>query len=43
MNSALGLCRYNPQISQPTNTEHGVWPKVEADDGCDHFEAKVIA
>lgn len=37
--SALGLCRYNPPISQPSGDSAGVWPKVEAQDWCGHFEA----
>ena len=35
----LGLCRYNPPISQPSGDAAGVWPKVEANDWCGHFEA----
>ncbi|WP_174290912.1 hypothetical protein [Sphingomonas bacterium] len=35
----LGLCRYNPPISQPSGDTAGVWPKVEANDWCGHFEA----
>ena len=34
----LGLCRYNPPISQPSGESAGVWPKVEANDWCGHFE-----
>jgi len=34
----LGLCRYNPPISQPSADSAGVWPKVEASDWCGHFE-----
>ena len=34
----LGLCRYNPPISQPSGDTAGVWPKVEANDWCGHFE-----
>ena len=34
----LGLCRYNPPISQPTQDSHGLWPKVETNDWCGHFE-----
>jgi len=36
----LGLCRYNPPISQPSADSAGVWPKVEAADWCGHFEAE---
>ncbi|WP_298814069.1 hypothetical protein [uncultured Sphingomonas sp.] len=35
---SLGLCRYNPPISQPSGDAAGVWPKVEASDWCGHFE-----
>ncbi|GAA3701605.1 hypothetical protein GCM10022268_09360 [Sphingomonas cynarae] len=35
---SLGLCRYNPPISQPSGDTAGVWPKVEASDWCGHFE-----
>lgn len=38
MGQSLGLCRYNPPISQPTQDSHGVWPKVEASDWCGHYE-----
>lgn len=38
---ALGLCRYNPPISQPSGDAAGVWPKVEANDWCGHFEAQL--
>ncbi|MBB4086416.1 hypothetical protein ACLN6N_12915 [Sphingomonas carotinifaciens] len=37
--ASLGLCRYNPPISQPSGEAAGVWPKVEASDWCGHFEA----
>lgn len=37
----LGLCRYNPPISQPSAESAGVWPKVEASDWCGHFEAEL--
>jgi len=36
----LGLCRFNPPISQPSAEAAGVWPKVEANDWCGHFEAE---
>ena len=36
--ASLGLCRYNPPISQPSGDAAGVWPKVEAKDWCGHFE-----
>lgn len=38
---ALGLCRYNPPISQPSADTHGVWPKVETSDWCGHFQAEM--
>ena len=34
----LGLCRYNPPISQPSGEAAGVWPKVQANDWCGHYE-----
>ena len=34
----LGLCRYNPPISQPSAQTRGVWPKVASSDWCGHFE-----
>lgn len=34
----LGLCRYNPPISQPSGDAAGVWPKVETTDWCGHYE-----
>ena len=34
----LGLCRYNPPISQPSGEAAGVWPKVQAQDWCGHYE-----
>ena len=34
----LGLCRYNPPISQPSADAAGVWPKVQAQDWCGHYE-----
>ena len=38
MSGSLGLCRYNPPISQPSAESHGVWPKVESRDWCGHYE-----
>ncbi len=35
----LGLCRYNPPIGQTGGDAAAVWPKVEANDWCGHFEA----
>ena len=33
-----GLCRYNPPVSAVAGAI-SVWPKVEANDWCGHFEA----
>ena len=35
---ADGLCRFNPPVTQPGPTEHGLWPVVSASDWCGHFE-----
>lgn len=32
-----GLCRYNPPVTQPGPTEHGLWPIVSGSDWCGHF------
>ena len=32
-----GLCRYNPPVTQPGPTEHGLWPVVSTSDWCGHF------
>ena len=32
-----GLCRYNPPVTQPGPTEHGLWPVVSTGDWCGHF------
>ena len=32
-----GLCRFNPPVSQPSPTEHGLWPVVSGNDWCGHF------
>ena len=34
----LGLCRYNPPVSQPSADAHGLWPKVSNGDWCGHYE-----
>ena len=34
-----GLCRFNPPVTQPGPTEHGLWPVVSASDWCGHFES----
>lgn len=36
-----GLCRYNPPVTQPGPTEHGLWPVVSVRDWCGHFAAAV--
>lgn len=33
----LGLCRYNPPVSQPSSDVHGLWPVVSAADWCGHY------
>jgi hypothetical protein len=35
-----GLCRYNPPVSQPGPSTHGLWPVVSAKDWCGHFTAQ---
>ena len=35
----LGLCRYNPPVSQPSSEAHGLWPVVAEADWCGHYEA----
>jgi hypothetical protein len=35
-----GLCRYNPPISQPGPSAHGLWPVVAATDWCGRFTAQ---
>jgi hypothetical protein len=35
-----GLCRYNPPVSQPGPSAHGLWPVVSAKDWCGHFTAQ---
>ncbi len=34
----LGLCRYNPPVSQPSSEVHGLWPVVSGADWCGHYE-----
>lgn len=34
-----GLCRFNPPISQPGPSGHGLWPVVGGGDWCGHFAA----
>lgn len=34
---ALGLCRFNPPVSQPAPDAHGLWPVVSEADWCGHF------
>ncbi|MBL3569969.1 hypothetical protein DSD19_14870 [Rhodovulum sp. BSW8] len=33
-----GLCRFNPPISQPEADARGLWPIVQINDWCGHFE-----
>lgn len=35
----LGLCRFNPPVSQPSPDAHGLWPMVGASDWCGHYAA----
>ena len=32
-----GLCRFNPPVTQPGPTEHGLWPVVSGSDWCGHY------
>ena len=41
--SDLGLCRYNPPVTQPSADAHGLWPVVAAKDWCGHYELKATA
>ena len=34
-----GLCRYNPPVTQPSASVHGLWPVVSTTDWCGHFAA----
>lgn len=34
----VGLCRYNPPVSQPSSEAHGLWPVVSGSDWCGHYE-----
>ena len=34
----LGLCRFNPPVSQPSGEVHGLWPVVSGADWCGHYE-----
>ncbi len=34
----LGLCRYNPPVSQPSADAHGLWPMVAGGDWCGHYQ-----
>lgn len=33
----VGLCRYNPPVSQPSSEAHGLWPVVSGSDWCGHY------
>lgn len=37
-----GLCRFNPPVSQPDASGHGLWPVVSAEDWCGHFTPSAI-
>ena len=39
----LGVCHYNPPVSQPSADAHGLWPVVAAKDWCGHYEQKATA
>lgn len=41
--SADGLCRFNPPVTQPGPTEHGLWPVVSSNDWCGHFAGSSTA
>lgn len=34
----LGMCRYNPPVSQPSADAHGLWPMVSTSDWCGHYQ-----
>lgn len=34
----LGLCRYNPPVSQPSPEAHGLWPVVAGQHWCGHYQ-----
>jgi hypothetical protein len=33
-----GLCRFNPPVTQPEASSHGLWPIVASKDWCGHFQ-----
>ena len=35
---SAGLCRFNPPVSQPEADSRGLWPVVNSQDWCGHFE-----
>lgn len=35
-----GLCRFNPPVTQPAADTRGLWPVVQTNDWCGHFEAE---
>ena len=41
--SADGLCRFNPPVSQPSADTHGLWPVVSSSDWCGHFSIDTAA
>lgn len=34
----LGLCRFNPPVTQPSPEAHGLWPVVAGQDWCGHYQ-----
>ena len=41
--SDAGLCRFNPPVTQPGPSEHGLWPVVATSDWCGHFAPELTA
>ena len=37
-----GLCRFNPPVSQPEPSSHGLWPVVATKDWCGHFQPEQL-
>lgn len=33
-----GLCRFNPPVTQPQASGHGLWPVVSNRDWCGHYQ-----
>ena len=34
----MGLCRYNPPVTQPGPDAHGLWPVVAGQDWCGRYK-----